>query len=192
MASSHRRPGIPIRPQLGAGGGCQSRHHRRARIRASWNPRRAHRRSRVTGRRGSPKTKTSSATRERHSVSAVQAGCLGRVRLTRPIGDGAALAFPSHVPSTGARDIEDEKVSGQQPVTTRTALGWSIHPLRLSAAHQLANLSSHTDHILSPLLGNPGRFANCDYSVVSHPACGARQLRVSIRFTGSAKVRNAR
>jgi hypothetical protein len=87
--------------------------------------------------------------------------------LTRPIGGRAALAFPNHVPPTGARDIEDEKVSGQQPVTTWTALGWSIHPLPVGAGHPLANLSSHTDHISSPYLGNPGRIANCDYSVVS-------------------------
>ena len=60
----------------------------------------------------------------------------------------------------------DEHVSRQQPVTARTALGWSINRLPVSAAHQLANLSSHSHHISSPCIVNPGRCANCDYSVV--------------------------
>jgi hypothetical protein len=60
----------------------------------------------------------------------------------------------------------DEDMSRQQPVTTRTALGWSVHPLPVRAAHQLANLSSHSHHISSPCIVNPGRCTNRDYSVV--------------------------
>src|ERR1700756_2840938 len=96
------------------------------------------------------------STADVQSGASRHAGPFFRVHpLARPIGGRAALAFPNHVPPTGARDIEDEKVSGQQPVTTWTALGWSIHPLPVSAAHPLANLSSHTDHISSAYLGNP-------------------------------------
>ena len=64
----------------------------------------------------------------------------------------------------------DEDMSRQQPVTTRTALGWSVHPLPVRAAHQLANLSSHSHHISSPCIVNPGRCTNRDYSVVFGPS----------------------
>jgi hypothetical protein len=64
----------------------------------------------------------------------------------RPKRGRATLAFPADVRAAATRDGGDDHVSRQQPMTTRTALGWSVHPLRARAMRQLANISIHTHH----------------------------------------------
>jgi hypothetical protein len=58
----------------------------------------------------------------------------------------AALAFPADVGAAGTRDGGDDHVSRQQPVTTRTALGWSVQPLRARAVRQPADINTHAHH----------------------------------------------
>jgi hypothetical protein len=64
----------------------------------------------------------------------------------RPIRGRAALAFPADVRAAGTRNCSDDHVSRQQPVTTRTALGRSVHPLRAREVRRLANINTHTHH----------------------------------------------
>ena len=64
----------------------------------------------------------------------------------RPIRGRAALAFPADVRAAGTRNSGDDHVSRQQPVTTRTALGRSVHPLRAREVHRLSNINTHTHH----------------------------------------------
>jgi hypothetical protein len=66
----------------------------------------------------------------------------------RPIRGRAALAFPADVRAAATRDGGDDHVSRQQPMTTRTALGWSVHPLCVRTMRQLANINIniHTHH----------------------------------------------
>jgi hypothetical protein len=78
----------------------------------------------------------------------------------RPIRGRAALAFPADVRAAGTRNSGDDHVSRQQPVTTRTALGRSVHPLRAREVHRLANINTHTHTLPSALSPNPGRYAN--------------------------------
>jgi hypothetical protein len=73
-----------------------------------------------------------------------------RLCQTRPIPGCAAMAFPADVRTAATRDGGDGHVSGQQPVTTSTALGWSVHPLRARGVRPHGNISinTHTCHTL--------------------------------------------
>ncbi len=78
----------------------------------------------------------------------------------RAVGDCATFALPGDVLTAGTRDGVDDHVSWQQPVTASTALGRSVHPVRMGTADRVANISSHAHHIGISNFSNPGRCIN--------------------------------
>jgi hypothetical protein len=83
-----------------------------------------------------------------------------RIDQLRLVSGCAALAFPADVGAARTRDGSDEHVSRQQPVTTCTALGWPIQPLRARAVQPLADVNSHEHHPSIGLLPRPVQCAN--------------------------------
>jgi hypothetical protein len=112
----------------------------------------------------------------------------------RAVGDGATFALPGDVLTAGTRDGVDDHVSWQQPVTASTALGRSVHPVRMGTADQIANISSHAHHTGISNFSKPGRCVNrydslsSSRRVVASHSRGRRAVLDNGRSSGALRV----